>query len=116
MRKHPHRVSTNPPTVPGLFLLLLLLFLPFGFVPGFAIWTALPFLWLVTEQVMEALLVRPTDAARSLQNFCIRWATCQRPGTSLSDRHPFSRGFATPQSGAIVSGEVNYCPPLSAGP
>ena len=57
MRKHPHRVFINPPTVPGIFLLLVLLFVPLGFVSGSAVWTAIPFAWLLLDLVLESLLL-----------------------------------------------------------
>jgi glycosyltransferase involved in cell wall biosynthesis len=57
MCKHPRRVHLNPPTVPGIFLLLTLLFVPLGLGAHRVPWTMLPFLWLFLDLVMEALII-----------------------------------------------------------
>lgn len=57
MRKHSHRVVVNPPAILPVLILLMLLFLPFGFIPGLRIWTTFPFLWFGLVVLIDAGLV-----------------------------------------------------------
>jgi GT2 family glycosyltransferase len=57
MQKHPHRVFVNPPTVPGVFLLLVLFFAPLGLVQQSTIWAAIPLMWLFLNLILDSLLI-----------------------------------------------------------
>jgi len=69
MRKHPSRMHTNPPTVPGVFLLLVLLFAPLGLVGQSAVWAAIPFVWLFLDLILESLLIGHRQGKQPMELF-----------------------------------------------
>ena len=111
MRKYARRVSSNPPSVAGLFLLLLLLFLPFAFVRGFAAWAVLPFFWLVTEQVMEALLISHGGGRQPAE---FLYTLCAGALGLIFQAGALLEGFRNRSLDPLFK-EVNYCPPSPVG-
>ena len=69
MRKHPSRMHVNPPTVPGIFLLLVLLFAWLGLVGQSAVWAAIPFVWLFLDLILESLLIGHRQGKQPMEFF-----------------------------------------------
>lgn len=69
MRKHPSRVHANPPTVPGVFLLLVLLFIPLGLVGQSAVWATIPLVWLFLDLILESFLISHKQGKQPMEFF-----------------------------------------------
>jgi hypothetical protein len=111
MRKHSHRVSIDPPTTPGIFLTMLILFVPTALVARFAAWAVLPFLWFALEIILEALLIS-RGQGRQPEEFLYTIGTCGL--TILYQAGTVVEGLKN-RSLAPFYQDVNYCPPSRDG-
>lgn len=111
MRKHPHRMNINPPTVPGVLLLLTIFFAPLGLLSGFTVWIALPLVWLLLELALESLLISHKLGKQPMEFFYTLGS------------HILGLTF---QTGTVLEGiknssltplyrDVSYCPPSIKG-
>ena len=111
MQKHPHRVFVNPPTIPGIFLLLALLFAPLGLVGQSAVWATIPLVWLFLDLNLESLLIshkqgrQPTEFFYTLGSRIL--ALIFQVGTVLEG---IKNSSLTP-----LYKDISYTPPSSKG-
>ena len=111
MRKHSHRVSTDPPTTLGIFLTMLILFVPTALVSSFAAWTVLPFLWFALEIILEAILISRGQGHQPGE-FLYTIGTCVL--TILYQVGSVVEGLKN-HSLAPLYKDANYCPPSKDG-
>jgi len=111
MRKHPHRMHTNPPTVPGIFLLLALLFAPLGLVGQSAIWAVIPLVWLFLDLILESLLISYKQGKQPMEFF---YTLGSRILALIFQIGTVLEGIKN-RSLAPLCKDASYCPPSPQG-
>lgn len=72
IRKHPHRLYFNPPTVPSIFLFLLFLLSPLIIGGHIVIWLLFPFIWLILDVIFETSFLKSKSVGLN-ENFLTYW-------------------------------------------
>lgn len=111
MRKHPHRLTPNPPTVAGVSLIMLLLFLPVGILTRSAAWASLPLVWLASELLIEALVVSYRRGPQPMEFLFALGAACL---TLIFHLGTVFEGLRN-RSLTPLYMDVSYCPPSPEG-
>lgn len=111
LRKHQHRLFFNPPSVPSIFLLLLLLLSPFLIGGHIVLWLFFPIFWLLLDLIFETLFLKSKFVGVNEKFFYVL-GTCV---LSLV----FQTGCLLEgiKNGSILQifNDIAYCPPSPTG-